>query len=120
MKVSPILPTSLGIVVLLLVTVVMPVLAAAEEEAPTAEAILDSLVEATGGAEAYARLENRTMIGSIEFVTQKFRIPFTIHQGRPVKRYLVSESDVLGKLEIGTDGEVVWEKSRGSGSRIKE
>jgi dipeptidyl aminopeptidase/acylaminoacyl peptidase len=120
MEVSPFLRTPLWIGTLVLVPALMPVLPAAEEELLTAEAILDGLVEATGGATAYARLENRTMIGSIEFVTQKFRIPFTIHQGRPVKQYLLSESDVLGKLEVGTDGEVVWEKSRMSGSQIKE
>jgi dipeptidyl aminopeptidase/acylaminoacyl peptidase len=98
----------------------MPAALATEEELPTAEAILDGLVEATGGVEAYAKLENRIMSGSIEFVSQELSIPFTVYQGRPIKQYILSESVVFGRFESGTDGDVVWEKSQMSGSLIKE
>jgi dipeptidyl aminopeptidase/acylaminoacyl peptidase len=99
----------------------MPAFLAAEEALPTAEAVLDRMVEALGGTEAFARLENRTMRGSIELVTQGgIRIPFTIYQGRPARSYLLAESDILGKYESGTDGKVVWEKSMMSGPQIKQ
>jgi hypothetical protein len=113
--------TTRGIGILVLVTGLMPAFLAAEEKLPAAEAIFDRLVEAMGGAEAFAKLENRLMSGSVELVTQGgIRIPFTIYQGRPTKSYMLMESDIIGKHESGTDGEVVWERSTMSGPQIKE
>lgn len=88
--------------------------------APSAEAILDGFVQATGGEDAYRKIDNRVTHATVEIPGQGITLPVTLYQARPGKMYSVSESDVLGRIERGIDGEVVWELSTLAGPQIKE
>jgi len=85
---------------------------------PTAEEIMDRYVEATGGREAYDRIENRLTKATLEFVGQGLSLDMTIYMARPNKIYTLIESDMIGKVEKGTDGETAWELSTMTGPQI--
>jgi len=87
---------------------------------PKAEVILDKFVEVTGGQTAYAKLHNRVSKGTIDFVGMGIKGATTIYAQAPDKQYTVIETDALGNIEEGTDGEVAWELMAMSGPRIKE
>jgi hypothetical protein len=87
---------------------------------PTAEQVLDAYVGATGGKEAYARIENRVTRGRMELVAQNIEMAVTIWAARPNKTYLSMTSDVTGPIESGTTGDLVWENSAMMGPQIKE
>ena len=87
---------------------------------PPAEKILDAYVEATGGTDAYDRVSNRVTRGSMSLVAQGVSMDLTIYASRPGKLFMLIESDATGKIEKGTDGEVVWESSALMGPQIKE
>jgi len=88
-----------------------------ESEAAT---VVDGYVEATGGEAAYAKLHNRVTKATIELVDQGVEIPLTIYLARPNRSYTLVDSEVVGKVEKGTDGEIVWEISVINGPQIKE
>lgn len=91
-----------------------------EETLPPAEKILDAFVEATGGTDAYDRVSNRVTRGSMALVAQGVSMDLTIYASKPGKLFMLIESDATGKIEKGTDGEVVWESSALMGPQIKE
>jgi hypothetical protein len=92
----------------------------AEEKLPDVEAVLDGYVEATGGREAYDKIHNRVTRGELEIVGQGIVMNLTIYLAKPNKNYTVVESEALGTIEKGTDGEVVWEKSAMLGPQVKD
>lgn len=95
--------------------------AAAEEGAmPDAATIMDRYVEATGGKEAYDKIQNRVVQGLFEMADQGISGDLTIYAARPNRLYSVIQADALGTIERGTDGEVVWEKSDMAGPIIKD
>jgi hypothetical protein len=92
---------------------------AAEEKAPSAEAILDRFIEVTGGKEAYSRIHNEVSRGVVEFVAAGIRGSLQSFEAEPNKVYSVIELEGAGKIEEGTDGQVVWEQSALQGPRVK-
>ena len=94
--------------------------ATAEESLPKAEKILDKFVKASGGKRAYDKLQNRVMKGTFSMPAMGISAPLTVYQARPNKNYTLIESDAFGKIEQGTDGEVVWEISTMTGPIVKE
>ncbi len=110
----------------LLLMLVLPAFAgpglvgASEDAAPTAAAILDGFVEATGGEAAYAKLNNRVGKVKIDLAAQGIAFTMTVYHARPDKMYSVAESEAIGKIESGSDGDVVWESNLMTGSQIKE
>ena len=95
--------------------------AAAEEAAmPDAAAIMDRYVEATGGKEAYEKIQNRVVQGLFEMADQGISGDLTIYAARPNRLYSIIQADALGTIERGTDGAVVWEKSDMAGPIIKD
>ena len=91
---------------------------AEEEPLPAAADLMDRYVEATGGREAYDRIENRVTTATLEFVGQGLSLDMTIHQARPNKNYTLIESEMIGKAEKGTDGETAWELSMMTGPQL--
>jgi len=84
----------------------------AEQAAPpSAESLLDAYVEATGGREAYQKVTNRVTHSKMSIPDQGIEIALTVYAARPNRTYTLIESDATGKIERGTDGEVVWENS---------
>ena len=90
----------------------------AEEPLPAGADLMDRHIEATGGREAYDRIENRVTTATLDFVGQGLSLDMTIHVARPNKNYTVIESEMIGKAEKGTDGETAWELSMMTGPQI--
>ena len=96
------------------------VLRATEAELPKGEVIVDQYVDATGGKAAYAKLKNRLVKGTLEFVGMGIKGPTTSYHARPAKQYFVFEAEALGNIEAGTDGTVAWGITAMMGPEIKE
>jgi hypothetical protein len=94
--------------------------AALAGEYPKAEKILDQFVKASGGKKAYDKIENRISEVTFSIPAAGISAPMMIYAARPNKVYTVLESEALGKIENGTDGETVWEISTMSGPAVKE
>lgn len=104
----------------LLMTIGPVTLQASDEVLPKAEKILDGFIEATGGLAAYEKIDNRVTKGTMEMTGMGIKLFITAYNARPNKSYSVVESDATGKVETGTDGNVVWENSAAQGAQIKE
>lgn len=87
---------------------------------PKAEKILDKYIEVTGGMSAYDKIHNRVVKGTMDMVAAGIKISMTNWQAKPNKGYSISESGELGKMENGTDGNVVWANSTMTGPQVYE
>ena len=87
---------------------------------PTAEALLDAYVEAMGGKAAMEKVDTRVTHGKLEMPAQGIVMSLTVYSARPNLNYTLIESDMVGKIEKGTDGEVSWEMSAMMGAQVKE
>jgi hypothetical protein len=94
------------------------ILSAAETQ-PTAEAILDKYIEVTGGKAAYEKKLTEVSTGVMEFTGKGVKAHMATYQAAPNKSYMVVEIEGIGKMEDGTDGSVVWERSALKGPRLK-
>src|SRR6266542_921973 len=91
----------------------------AADPLPKAEAILDKYIEVTGGKAAYEKKRTEVSSALMEFVGKGVKASMTIYHAEPNKSYSVVEIDGIGKIEEGTDGSVVWERSALKGPRVK-
>ncbi len=98
---------------------VLSVAAARADKLPTGEEIMDRYVEVTGGKDAYAKLHNRVSHGTMEVVGLGIKGKLTLTQAEPARMQLEADIPGIGKIEEGTDGETVWEKSTVGGARVK-
>ena len=111
---------SLAAMLALIAVVAATPSAIAEESLPPAEKVLDKFVKASGGQAAFDKFENRVVKGSFSMPAMGISAPLTVYSAKPNKSYTLIESEALGKIEQGTDGEVVWEISTMAGPAIKE
>lgn len=97
-----------------------PAAAEAEAAAPalTAESVLDRAIEATGGAEAHLAIKTSIMKGTMSLPSQNINGTLTIYTGGAGLAYTVLDLPGLGNQESGVNGDVAWEKSSMTGSRI--
>jgi hypothetical protein len=91
----------------------------AADALPTGDAILDKYIEVTGGKAAYEKKLTEVSTGVMEFTGKGVKAHMTTYQAAPNKSYMVVEIDGIGKMEDGTDGSVVWERSALKGPRLK-
>src|SRR2546423_3050598 len=91
----------------------------AADKLPTGDAILDKYIEVTGGKAAYEKKRTEVSTGVMEFTGKGVKAHMTTYQAAPNKSYMVVEIDGIGKMEDGTDGSVVWERSALKGPRLK-
>ena len=94
--------------------------AACGEEFPAAEKVLDRYVETIGGVKAFDKLASSVTKASLAIPAMGLTIDITAYAERPNKFYSLAESEMIGKIERGTDGTVFWEKSTMQGPRILE
>lgn len=99
---------------------VAPGVRAQEEPLPDGAELLDRLVERSGGKAAYDKIQSRVTRASFEMPAAGLKLAMTIYQAKPNKNYTVMESEAIGKIERGTDGEVAWESSMTTGPRVIE
>jgi hypothetical protein len=93
---------------------------AEEGGAQSAENILGRYIDATGGKDAYDRISNRVTKSVMEMPAQGISMNMTIYHSRPNSFYALIESEMVGKIERGTDGDIAWEKSVMMGPRVLE
>jgi len=91
----------------------------AADPLPKGEAILDKYIEVTGGKAAYEKKRSEISSAVMEFVGKGVKANMTIYHSEPNKSYSVVEIEGIGKIEEGTDGSVVWERSALKGPRVK-
>jgi hypothetical protein len=110
----------LGLFIITLSLTTPGIVMGADEALPTAEKILDGYVTATGGLSAYEKIQNRVTKANMEITGAGITLSMTSYEARPNKSYIIVESDAIGKIETGTDGNVVWENSAMTGPQVKE
>jgi hypothetical protein len=93
--------------------------AAPAEDLPKGETILDHYIEVTGGKEAYAKIHSELTKGAIEFVGKNIKGTIVSYHQEPNKDYTVADIAGVGKVESGSDGDVLWERSALQGARVK-
>ena len=96
-----------------------PVPGADDSALPAAEALIRTMIDATGGRAAYDRQRSRFSTGKVSLPKAKIRLTQTAWAQRPNKSYSLLESPVLGKIESGCDGSTVWERSDEGGPSLK-
>ncbi len=84
---------------------------------PTAEALLAEAARASGGGAA-AKLQSRHAVGALKVPALGLSAPFEVWQTRPNLMLMKVESDAIGSMTSGTDGETCWENSTMQGPRI--
>src|SRR5713101_1363631 len=91
----------------------------AADPLPKGETILDKYIEVTGGKAAYEKKRTEVSSAVMEFVGKGVKANMTMYHAEPNKSYSVVEIEGIGKIEEGTDGSVVWERSALKGPRVK-
>ena len=91
----------------------------AADPLPTGEAILDKYIAVTGGKAAYEKIRTQITSAVMDFTGKGVKANMTMYHAEPVKSYSVVEIEGIGKMEEGTDGSIVWERSALKGPRIK-
>lgn len=95
-------------------------LAAAQAPLPRGAAILDKYIAATGGRAVHEKVKTIIETATMEIGASGVRSQVTTYHAAPNKSYMVMEVPGAGKIEEGTDGEVVWSLSALQGARIKD
>jgi len=106
--------------VVLLTGLVGSYVAAAEDQPPKAEEVLDKFVEATGGKATYEKIHSEKFSGTFEFAGKGIKGAITSYRAEPNNTYTSVELEGIGTIEEGTSGEVAWTRSGLQGPRIKE
>jgi len=91
----------------------------AADPLPTGEAILDKYIAVTGGKAQYEKVRTQISNAVMEFTGKGVKANMTMYHAEPAKSYTVVEIEGIGKMEEGTDGSTVWDRSALKGPRIK-
>jgi hypothetical protein len=94
--------------------------AVAEDGPPQAEALIQKMIDATGGKAAYAKLQSRFSTGKMSLPKMGVELSQTTWAQRPNKSYALMESPALGTMESGCDGSTVWDNSSMAGPSVKK
>jgi len=89
-------------------------------ELPPAEQIIEQAIAACGGRDALEKIHSRVTNGVFEIPSVGIKAAISVYSAEPNKLYSITESDALGRIASGTDGEVYWESSAMTGPRVKE
>lgn len=86
---------------------------------PSADAVFERFVAATGGNDAHDKIQNEVAMGTMEFTGKGVKGTLLMYQAAPARSYVVIDLEGVGKIEQGTDGSIAWERSALQGPRIK-
>jgi hypothetical protein len=98
--------------------IVLVVAAGALAELPHGKEVMERRIEALGGEAAIARHHNSVTTGTMSI--SGVDMDMTIYAAEPNLLYTVLESDMIGKMESGCNGEVAWDMSAMQGASLKE
>ncbi len=90
------------------------------QDLPKGEEVMSRYAEATGGLEAYEKIENRVVKATITAKGDPRKIPVTSYAARPNLSYTVMEVPGSGTMEQGTNGDVAWSNSVMTGPVVVE
>jgi len=110
----------MGPVVFALLLLVSAPLQAQETDLPSAEEIIDRSIEVMGGRAAFERLYNNKSTGTMEMPQMGLKASTISYSAAPAKMYVAMESEGLGTMESGGDGEVYWERTMMTGPKVKK
>ncbi|MCK4513197.1 hypothetical protein KAW64_15725, partial [bacterium] len=98
--------------------IVLTAVGSALADLPPGEEVMEKNVEALGGEAALARHHNGLMKGKMSISGVEMDV--TIYTAEPNLRYTLFESDMVGRMESGCNGEVAWYMSVIQGASLKE
>jgi hypothetical protein len=87
---------------------------------PSAEEVIEKFLEATGGREAYGKIHNRLVKGTMSMPQQNLKGSLQSYTAEPDKMYTLLEIAGVGKQEQGTKDGIGWEMSDMRGARLIE
>jgi hypothetical protein len=86
-------------------------------DTPSGEALMQRYIDKTGGAQAYAKVKNSVMSGTVEMPAQNISGTVSVYEeGQRI--YTVIELAGFGKIEEGFDGEIAWQNTVLQGARV--
>ena len=85
---------------------------------PTGEELMTKRIEGLGGEAVMARLYISLMKGTMS--VSGVDMAATIYSASPNLLYTLFESEMIGKMESGCNGEVAWDMSTMQGATVKE
>ena len=86
---------------------------------PSAEKIIDTFIEASGGLKVWEGHEGMKATGNFSMPAMGISANIEVYKAAPDKIHTSIISDAFGNMEEGFDGTVAWEKSMMTGSKIK-
>jgi outer membrane lipoprotein-sorting protein len=92
--------------------------AAAKAALPSAESILDKHIEASGGKEAYKKMKNAVLKGSMDIMGMRAEV--TIYKAEPNLTLTEVNIPEMGKMLEGFDGKNGWSYNPMQGPSIKQ
>jgi zinc protease len=98
--------------------IVLTAVGSALADLPSAEEVMERSVEALGGEAALARHHNSLTKGKMSVSGVEMKM--TMYSAEPNLSYTLFESDMIGKMESGCNGEVAWDMSVMQGASLKE
>lgn len=98
----------------------VPGFAESKGHAADAAAILDRHLEVSGGPDAHKAIKNRHMKARLTIPAHGIEGTLDVYIAKPNKMYTLLEASMIGKVESGSNGDVVWEVSGMTGPVIKE
>jgi hypothetical protein len=87
-------------------------------ELPTAEAVFNKSIEATGGKAGYEKVNTMLSRGTVEFTGQGIKGAIVLAFARPDKSDMVMDLPGLGKIRTGSGGGAAWQTSALQGPRV--
>ena len=93
---------------------------AAAAPLPSARAVIDRYVEATGAAAVVEKTSSMKLTGKVGLPAMGISGTFENFRTKPNKSYLVSNLEQMGKSEQGYNGEVAWMSHPMMGQQILE
>jgi hypothetical protein len=104
---------------LLTAALVVPMVHAADEKLPTADAVLDRYIEVTGGKAAYEKRKSEVATVGVEIVGQGIKGTMTRYADQSNNSYMAGELEGVGKIEEGVFNGQAWEVNPMMGPRLK-
>lgn len=87
---------------------------------PIAEKIIEKNLKATGGKKAHEKIQNRMEEMNVSVVTYGMEYKTVIYMERDNRNYVLADIDAMGEIKYGSDGNVTWEISPLTGTRVLE
>lgn len=92
----------------------------AQDELPSAEKVIKTYIEKTGGLKTYKSVKNASIKAEMSIPAANLKGKVDILFQAPNKFHFIADMGDLGKQERGSDGKVMWENSTVQGARLIE